>query len=128
MKNITTLLTILFVAGFLNATKVYSQDEPVLTKNEKAQGDSLQSVYRDEESKLKAEHDDKERMAQYKKERKETKAKAKESNRIAREADAAARESKSALRIEKKAQRSRIQADKQAKKAERARAKSDGNE
>jgi hypothetical protein len=120
MKNKTLLMAMTLFATSFYATQVLAQ-----TQSKRDHEDSVKMVTRRNEQLQ--ETRDKNRMADAKLERKQTKKKAKNAQRIENDANDAARESRSALRAERKAQKTRKQATKQAEKAAEARKKSDKN-
>ena len=121
MKYKTFFLTLAAASFF--AGHAFAQSDSVFTQAQYDRKDSLETVAHQQVQN----RNDANRMADAKRDRKETKAKAKKAQRIENEANDAARESKNALRAERRAQKSRKQADKQAEKASDARDKSNNN-
>jgi hypothetical protein len=126
MKINTIIMTLALGSLSLASIETYGQYRTESTRSEAERLDSASTMYRNEQ--VQQTEQDAERLADVKKDRRETKAKAKEARRVEQEASDAARESKYALRAEKRAQKSRKDADKQAQKANRARIRSDKNE
>lgn len=125
MKTNNSILTVAIAALLMLTSQVYAQDRSDMSRGEYLLRDSLQSASGNTEQTQRAE--DKDRMAGFKQDRRDTKAAAKDAKRVERDANEAARESKSAVRSERKAQKSRKNANKQAEKAKKAREKSDNN-
>lgn len=122
MKYKIILLTVAAATFFAGQAFAQSVD---MTEAQRDYKDSVETAtYREAAVQTRK---DENRMADAKRDRKETKAKAKKAQRIENDANDAARESKNAFRAERKAQKSRKQADKQAEKASDARDKSNNN-
>jgi hypothetical protein len=125
MKYRTMVITMAIGAAFVFTSHASAQSTGDMTQAERDQKDSLETVTLMEAQTQNTK--DKNRMAEAKLDRKQTKAKAQNAQRIERDANDAARESRYAVRAERKAQKSRKQATKQAKKAADARNKSNNN-
>jgi hypothetical protein len=123
MKYKTFFLT-LAAASFFGG-QAFAQSNNDMTPEQRDRKDSVETATH-QEAQVQSKKDEN-RMADAKRDRKETKAKAKKARRIESEANDAARESKNALRAERRAQKSRKLADKQAEKASVARDKSNDN-
>ena len=125
MKYTTMIITMAAVAASMFTSHSFAQSSGEITQTEPDKKDSAEMVI------LRAEQEqntkDRNRIADAKLERKQTKAKAEDAQRIEKDANDAARESRYALRAERRAQKSRKQADKQAEKAAEARVKSNNN-
>lgn len=120
MKYNTIILTLAAAALFTGQAFSQSADDKTRARKDSvdfATERQLEMQNRNDENKV----------ADAKRDSKETKAKAKEAERIEDEANDAARESKNALRDERRAQKARKKADKQAQKAAKARAKANNN-
>lgn len=125
MKYKNTILTITLGALSIFSYEVYAQEQGSMSKREIAHMDSVEAESKKVIQAQKTK--DENTMADFRRDKKQTKAKAKDAQRIERDANAAARESRVALRAERRAQQSRKDANKQAEKAEKARDKSDKN-
>lgn len=124
--NISNTLSISVLSAFLLFPLVLcAQDRNNLSKNEIAKIDSVESATQRAEQFQKT--TDKNRMAEAKLDRKQTRAKSKDAKRAEKDANNAARQSRIAVRTERKAQKSRKEATKQEKRASDARSKSDKN-
>jgi len=125
MKYTTIIITMALGAAFGFTTHAFAQSSNDMTHTERDKKDSVEAVTLMEEQAQSTK--DKNRMADAKEDRKQTKAKAENAQRIESDANDAARESRYAVRAERKAQKSRKQANKQAEKAAQAREKSNNN-
>ena len=122
MKNTNIVLMAVIGSLSLLSCELYGQEQKEMTGHET---DSLEQASQRE---IHAQEiRDKNTIADYEYDRKQTRATAKRAQRVENEANTAARESRYALRAEKRAQKARRDADKQAEKASRARIKSDKN-
>lgn len=113
------------VAASMFTSHAFAQSSGDMTQTERDTKDSTETVTLRQAQEQSTK--DRNRMADAKLDRKETKAKAEDAQRIEKDANDAARESRYALRAERRAQKSRKQADKQAAKASEARIKSNKN-
>jgi hypothetical protein len=125
MKYNKMIITIALGAGSLFTTHTFAQSSGDMTQTERDRKDSVETAALTEAQVQSTK--DKNRMADAKQDRKQTKAKAENAQRIENDANDAARESRYALRGERRAQKSRKQANQQAEKAANAREKSNNN-
>ena len=125
MKYTTMIITMAVVAASMFTSHSFAQSSGDTTQIRRDKKDSAEMVTLREEQAQSTK--DRNRMADAKLDRKQTKAKAEDAQRIEKDANDAARESRYALRAERRAQKSRKQADKQADKAAEARVKSNNN-
>jgi hypothetical protein len=125
MKYTTIIITMAVGAASLFTTHAFAQSSGDTTQAERDKKDSVETVALKEAQTQST--NDKNRMAEAKLDRKQTKAKAEDAQRIEKDANDAARQSRYAVRAERKAQKSRKQATKQAQKAAQAREKSNNN-
>jgi hypothetical protein len=125
MKYNNIFLALAFSTASLMTTTVSGQVQYEMSREEQHRKDSIEAVNADAAAVQQT--NDKNRIADAKADRKETKAKAKAARNVERDASDAAQQSKQALRSERKAQKSRRQANDQADKASKAREKSDNN-